>query len=828
VELPFLLTGPIVRRVEPRLVSVWVVTREPATVRLRVWFGPMSAGTGTGGPVFAAPGTVAEGQRSTVRVGAKAHVAVVTATPAPNEQSLLPGARYSYNVDFDGSRDLRTLGLLENRPTQPALGYQAGLLPSFATCPATLDELVVLHGSCNRIHAKGGPNLFYAVDELVEQNLDEPRHRPHQLWLTGDQVYADEVPAPLSSRITALGRELLGADERFRVEIKENSTTRELFVKFNQRHVPAAYRQKLMTDVARLTAGEAESHLLGVTERLAMQLLLWSPDVWERDETGKVLLDEPEALLPTKEPPLAQAPAGEIKDWLAKNLEVFESDRKLAHERAKAAEQVGMVQAYSERIGRIRRALASVATYMVFDDHDVTDDWNVCQLWKEHVHGSDLGRSVIRDGLVVFALTQGWGNDPLAYEAGAGADLLARISDLFPPGAAEGPGRSAADAIDTILGLAAQPPQMRWNFSVDGPAHRVIACDTRTRRGFSGPVSPPILLPEDELATQIPEGPLEAGIEMLMVVLSQPGLDPTLLGELTQGLIARGATAGASISKKMDDPRDAAITGLETLDYEGWSARPAELARLLDRLATYPRVMILSGDVHFAVTLELRFWRHGQGLVSTIGQFTSSALQYITHPEVLVPLLGQGWANELMNRGYPVKLLVWRDPVDAPIATPTLARRSLRRRMRQRPVLLPTRGWPDGAAEVIPRDFAWRIDLLRDVRADGERPESARAEPLTQEFDAADALHGANGYGALARRHQSAARKHTHTRSIGLFNKIARLTFAHRELDGRLVARSELLSIDHHAPFTAATDAFTLHELVFDEPDETPEPMIEP
>jgi len=827
VELPFLLAGPIVRRVEPRLVSVWVVTREPATVRLRVWFGPMSAGTGTGGPVFAAPGTVAEGQRSTVRVGAKAHVAVVIATPAPNEQSLLPGARYSYNVDFDGSRDLRTLGLLEDRPTQPPLGYQAGLLPSFATCPATLDDLVVLHGSCNRIHAKGGPNLFYAVDELVEQNLDEPRHRPHQLWLTGDQVYADEVPAPLSSRITALGRELLGADELLHVEVKENGTTSELPIKLIQHNVPAAYRKKLMNDVARLTSHEPESHLLGVTERLAMQLLLWSPEVWERDETGKVLLDAAEAVLPAKEPPITDETGAEVKDWLAENLEVFESDGDLELARNIAAEQVGMIQAYTERIGRIRRGLASVATYMVFDDHDVTDDWNVCQLWKDRVYGNPLGRSVVRDGLVVFALTQGWGNDPVAYEAGPGADLLGRISELFPAGAAEGPDRPAAAAIDTILGLTSQPPQMRWNFSVEGPAHRVIACDTRTRRGFSGPVSPPIQLPEDELGTQIPEGPLESGIEMLMLVLSQPGLDPTLLGELTQGLISRGASAHASISKKMDDPRNAALTGLEMLDYEGWAARPAEMARLFDHLATYPRVMILSGDVHFAVTLALRFWRRGQGLVSTMGQFTSSALQYITFPEVLVPLLGQGWANELVNRGYPVSLLVWRDPVDTPVTTPTLPRRALRRRMRQRPVLLPTRGWPAGSQLAISPDFAWTVQLLVDQRPDDQRPEPVQAEPLAQEFDAADPLHGPNGYGALARRHQNAIRKHAHTRTIGLFNKIARLTFARRELDGRLVARSELLSIDHHGPSTAAPEPFTLHELIYDEPVDTFPPTIE-
>ncbi|MDQ4097146.1 MAG: hypothetical protein M3144_04680, partial [Actinomycetota bacterium] len=98
-ELPFLLAGPIVRRVEPHLVSVWVATSAPCSVRLKAWAGPMSAGPGTGGTVFDVGGEVAVGERATVRVGAAAHFAVVMAVTVGN-QPLLPGFRYSYNVTF--------------------------------------------------------------------------------------------------------------------------------------------------------------------------------------------------------------------------------------------------------------------------------------------------------------------------------------------------------------------------------------------------------------------------------------------------------------------------------------------------------------------------------------------------------------------------------------------------------------------------------------------------------------------------------------------------------------------------------------------------------
>ena len=799
----------------------------------------MSAGPGTGGAVFDAGGEVALGERTTVRAGAAAHFAVVMALPIGN-QPLLPGFRYSYNVTFTPAdagpvRDLHSLGLLADRPEQPALGYQAGLLPSFATCPATIDDLVLLHGSCNRIEAGGGPNLLFAVDEQIGEHREDGRKRPHQLWLSGDQVYSDEVAAVLSVGVNALGRELIGTDELIPLDVDGQV----LGIPNRTANFPPGYRAKLMTEDGRLTTSEGASHLLGLTERLAMQLRLWSPDVWDRQAAGDIALPEVNAVLPGKEPPLLDAledalhltPAqiGAALTWLPDHLERF-TDQELDDARHEASDEAALVLAYTSRVGTVRRALANVATYMVFDDHDVTDDWNLCQLWQEQVLGNGLGRSVMRDGLAAFALLQGWGNNPVAFESGPGAELLDAISRLFPANAPNGPDPSAAAAIDTLLGFNGQPPLMRWHYTVDGAVHRVIVCDTRTRRGFTGRVSPPVQLPDTERGTQIPDGPLPAGFEMLVVVLSQPVLDPVLLGELTQGLIAGGAAALAGIDKKMREPDARAMAGLETLDYEGWGARPAEIAKLLDRLATYKRVMILSGDVHFSVSLGLSFWRRGQGLVSTIGQFTSSALQYITYPEILLPLLGQSWINQLMGRGYPFDLLVWRDPVDDPVEAPGLPSRGLRRRLLRRPVMLPTRGWPAGTTQTIPPDFAWRLQLLHDERPDVGppavvRPEPVCPEPLPGEFDAADPLRGTQGYGALARRHSAGVRKHTNTRTLAIFNKVARLTFRH---DGdRLVARSELLSVDHHAESADKPSPFTVHELTYDERLTTPEPEIE-
>ena len=114
------------------------------------------------------------------------------------------------------------------RPAGVPLGYAAGQLPSFATCPAAIADLFRLETSC-RNWARRGPqrrghihlgadDLMTAFDPLIGYSLGAPLPRPHQLFLTGDQIYADEdagAPAPVAD---VLAHELLATDEMIRLE----------------------------------------------------------------------------------------------------------------------------------------------------------------------------------------------------------------------------------------------------------------------------------------------------------------------------------------------------------------------------------------------------------------------------------------------------------------------------------------------------------------------------------------------------------------------------------------------------------------------------------
>src|SRR5216684_4365333 len=85
---PLLISGPILRRVEPNSVSVFVALSDPRDVSLTIYDSNDALnGTILGGVV--AP---------TVQIGPFLHLVVVTAIPtAP----LTPGKVYGYNMSFD-------------------------------------------------------------------------------------------------------------------------------------------------------------------------------------------------------------------------------------------------------------------------------------------------------------------------------------------------------------------------------------------------------------------------------------------------------------------------------------------------------------------------------------------------------------------------------------------------------------------------------------------------------------------------------------------------------------------------------------------------------
>ena len=69
--------------------------------------------------------------------------------------------------------------------------------------------------------------------------------------------------------------------------------------------------------------------------------------------------------------------------------------------------------------------LANIPSYMIFDDHEVTDDWNMTRDTCKALYGHPLGLRVAQNALVAYSLCQHWGNVPEVFEGtGPGKALL--------------------------------------------------------------------------------------------------------------------------------------------------------------------------------------------------------------------------------------------------------------------------------------------------------------------------------------------------------------------------------------------------------------------
>ena len=754
MALPLVLAGPILRRVDAKSVSAFVALSRAATVEMRLWAGSqMSNGIGSVGSGAA---SLASGQATTRRIGANLHLVVVTIDlVGPPAVALAPGALHSYDIVIDGTANLQSEQLLrderENQaripgvddpaPLHLALGYDEDRLPGFVTPAAAIDQVRIAHTSCRRTNFPGYDAMGW-LDDWIKDHRDDPTARPQQLFLTGDQIYADDLGTSLLPMLTRLGEELLGGRENFPVDDGHS-------FELTPDHFPPQRRGKIVRELARLSTTDSKNHLLGLGEFAAMYLAAWSSRIW------RPLGDEASMFMPLDG---ASAPfLSKWEDCFGGSLQGWK-DAKSGLEAA--TKETKHTELFRDIVPKAARALANCSTYMIFDDHEITDDWNLTGRWLTRVYSKKPGQAIIRNGMIAYGLFQGWGNDPSAFKTGNNKDFLDQAEALF---AGAGPFPvGATNRIDEILGFPGAGADKRavWHYAVDGPRHRVVVLDTRTLRDTGGPAStrPPKLL-GGTLGDQLADGPLTDGRELLIVVSAPPVLGPTLFDKVLQPLASTVKDMSNAIGSMLkDDAFDPCkklksvlefTDGDEQRDVEGWAGDEGHQEALLKKLATYPKAVILSGDVHYSSSLTLDYWRNGVAAPSRIVQLTCSGARN-GWPMAIESQFRKSAVFQNLLGGVLVERVAWNG--EAKITLPDNARvgPGRRGRMKRSPSLLPVIGWPAGTTMSDPPDWRWRLKLVRDIRTGGQN--GAPPDPPTMSPDV-DPDTSFAGYVEAVKRH---------------------------------------------------------------------------
>ena len=259
----------------------------------------------------------------------------------------------------------------------------------------------------------------------------------------------------------------------------------------------------------------------------------------------------------------------------------------------------------------IRWLLSTLSTAMIFDDHDVHDDWNISQRWVDEMRTHYWWREHIVAALASYWIYQHIGN--LEPRGHADDELLSEIKeadDGWP--ILE---RFARAADESTSGT-------RWSYCRDLGRTRVVVIDSRAGRVLEEGRRSML----DDHEWKWVEEHFAGDFDHLLVATSLPWLlAPGMhYAEAWSEAIAGGAW-GAAIAPLGERLRQAA-------DLEHWAAFQESFARLgelLRAVAAGERgrapasVVVLSGDVHHAYLCEVAF-RRDSGVQSHVFQAVCS------------------------------------------------------------------------------------------------------------------------------------------------------------------------------------------------------------
>lgn len=558
-RLPAVLAGPMVRRVSPDSLVLWLVTSAVAELQLRITL-----------PDAPRERPLREEEYLIIPLGERAFLYLIDIhfdSPVP-EDTL---------VGYD-------LGLVSAGEGGGAVAWIGDWAPHLCRPGAAQPDYVVkrrldrvYHGSCRRPHHPADDGLARLDAEVLAAG-DDVRLRPALLMLTGDQVYADDVAGPMLHAIHQLIERLGLFDEYIaEAEVADSRALRSDRRTYYHRHqlLPASQRNVALIERffggARkpvFTSANARNHLVSLAEIMAMYLLAWSPVCWR---------------LINRQPPSLVA----------------------SQDAARYQQEQVCIDSFVADLPHAARALAHIPTYMIFDDHDVTDDWNLSALWETTVYEHPFSRRIVGNALIGYLLCQGWGNNPEAF-----GEVIPLVKALVLGVDRDGflPQVDQDELINALLRFG------QWHYRLP-TSPPLMVLDTRTRRWRS------------EVAAGRPSG--------LMDWEALTEFQLSVMGEQAVIVVSPAPVFGVKLIETLQ--RVFTFIGKPlVVDAENWMAHRGTASVLLNifgHSGTPETFVILSGDVHYSFAYDVRL-RHKTDS-PRIWQITSSGIKNEFPPQLL-------------------------------------------------------------------------------------------------------------------------------------------------------------------------------------------------
>ncbi|HEY7595438.1 MAG TPA: alkaline phosphatase D family protein [Actinophytocola sp.] len=242
-----------------------------------------------------------------------------------------------------------------------------------------------------------------------------------------------------------------------------------------------------------------------------------------------------------------------------------------------------------------RWLMSTVPTSMIFDDHDVRDDWNTSQTWRDEMEQTSWWADRERGALATYWIYQHIGN--LSPEDLAEEEIYDKVLVTGREGDAADVLRDFADrARNEVNGRKGT----RWSYRRDFGNVRLLVIDTRSGRILSGGARSMVGDGEFEWIEEHADG----NYDHLLIGSSLPWLMPHAINHLQ---------SMNEVACRRPGRRGRLAEWLrQTADLEHWPSFRASydrLTRLILRIAkgNAATVCVLSGDVHHVYAARARF-----------------------------------------------------------------------------------------------------------------------------------------------------------------------------------------------------------------------------
>ncbi|GAA1450287.1 alkaline phosphatase D family protein [Mycobacterium cookii] len=268
-----------------------------------------------------------------------------------------------------------------------------------------------------------------------------------------------------------------------------------------------------------------------------------------------------------------------------------------------------------------RWLLSTVPSAMIFDDHDIRDDWNTSQDWRREMEATSWWHGRIVAGLGSYWVYQHLGN--MSPQERAQDEVWAQV--LAHSGDDE---LDLGEVLDAFAERVDQHPRTyRWSYvrEFDTQA-RLVVVDSRAARELEPDAR--ALLDPDEAAWL--DDQLRGGVDHLLIGTSLPFM-------LARGLHHLEAFSEALADGAWGERGGRAGEWLRQLvDLEHWGAFQKSFQDVVhqvmevaagERGAAPSTVTFLSGDVHHSYVSEAKPLRHGPPMRSTILQAVCSPIR---------------------------------------------------------------------------------------------------------------------------------------------------------------------------------------------------------